>query len=420
MRKRSEMRRGGAVSGDRSVIKIQDRTAQRIAERTCEVLGYSVLVTDENGIIIGCVERNRLGLFHKPSIAAMRGGIPVLTSPEQAKRDEVRPGYTAPITFSSSVVGSIAMSGLPKDVKRYGDFVQRQAEILMMEEAFSEVRMRRQKALRELAEGIMLYHPDDSNAAVLLFQGRELGFDLENCHIAVIVEFSKPDNVRPEDADSFAEMTLNRIVNFLDNHLHLVAPLVENQIAMFLTLPCSRYTGEMEEAAAALCRSLAEHMRESGIDIRVGIGYEADNLKSLARSAHIARDAMSVGKALGMSICPANKLNTEILLSYLPRGRRQQHIDGVLRNIDMISDELMDTFMTWCGNPFAMCDVARELSIHRNTLKYRLERLRDILGLDTLNFHDCFAIWAAFTLRKLERQENQHSAVTHGKIKAER
>lgn len=193
---------------------MQKKTAQAIAKTTSEVIGYGVLVTDERGIIIGCNDEKRLGTFHKPSLEVMRTGQPALTSREEADRlERVKPGYTAPIALSAQVVGTISIAAPPQKAERYGLLVRKQAEILLMEQAFLELKLRQQLAVRDLAESIMLYRPEDENTEMLLLHGRELGFDLERCRIAVILEL-RDLRLSPEGQDSFRDMALNRIANF--------------------------------------------------------------------------------------------------------------------------------------------------------------------------------------------------------------
>ena len=379
------------------------KTAQAIAETTSEVIGYGVLVTDERGIIIGCNDAKRVGTLHEPSLEVMRTRQPARTSREEAARLEgVKPGYTAPIALSAQVVGTISIAGPPQRAERYGLLVRKQAEILLMEQAFLELKLRQQLAVRDLAESIMLYRPEDENTDMLLLHGKELGFDLERCRIAVILELRDP-NRRSEGQDALRDMALNRITNFFSNPTHLIAPLRNRQLVLFLALSCSRREGEMEEAALRLCEALADHLRKEGIDMEAGIGIDADTLPLLAQSAHLAREALSTGRALGMRICPSRALGIEMLLSYIPAGRKRQHIERVLRNLEEVTQELSDTFLAWCRDPFSPAEVARSLAIHRNTLQYRLKKLRDILGLDPWNFHDCFTIWSALILRKFSR-----------------
>lgn len=388
------------------------KTAQAIAQTTSEVIGYGVLVTDERGIIIGCNDTKRVGTLHLPSLGVMRTGQPTLTSKEEASHLEgVKPGYTAPIALSDQIVGTISIAGPPHKAERYGLLVRKQAEILLMEQAFLELKLRQQLAVRDLAESIMLYRPEDENTDMLLLHGKELGFDLERCRIAVILELREErGRGHQKGQDSFRDLALNRIVNFFANPAHLIAPLRNRQLALFLALPCSSREGEMEEAALHLCEALSDHLGKDGLMAELGIGLEADTLPLLTQSAHLAREALSTGRALGMQICPARALSAELLISYIPAGRKRQHVERVLRGPENVSQELADTFLAWCRNPFAPAEVARSLSIHRNTLQYRLKKLRDLLGLDPWNFHDCFAIWSALLLKRFGRSPKGEGA----------
>lgn len=375
------------------------KTAQAIAEMTSEVLGYGVLVTDEDGVIIGCSEVARVGKLHAPSLPVLASGMPNLTSKEEAQTMGVKPGYTAPIMLSGRVAGTVSIAGLPRDVERYGRLVKRQAEVLLMEQAFLERRLRRQWAVQELAESIMLYRPEDGGGEALLQRGQDLGFDLGGCRIAVVLNVRSPED-RPSAGgeNAFREMVLNRIVNFFGGPEHLVSPLSSQQIVAFLSLSCGR---GMEETALHLCEGLVAQLREAGVEAEAGIGRGAEGLPRLAESAHLAREALSTGRALGLTVCAARDLSAEMLLSYLPAWRKRQHIEHVLG--DGMDATLTETFLAWCRNPFSANRVARELSIHRNTLQYRLKKIREVLGLDPWNFHDGFAVWSALILRKFSR-----------------
>lgn len=157
----------------------------------------------------------------------------------------------------------------------------------------------------------------------------------------------------------------------------------------------------------SFCEKLAENLEAPdarkglGISVCMGIGCEANSLPSLAQSARMARMALDVGCALGMKTCSYKALRTEILLSCIPPSYQRQHIEQTLHNMQDIDDELLETFLAWCNSSFSAGKVARKLSIHRNTLQYRLKKLKDLLGLDPWNFHDCFCLWAALTLKKM-------------------
>ncbi|MBR1672614.1 MAG: hypothetical protein IJ702_06780 [Fretibacterium sp.] len=218
---------------------ISQKTAQTIAETTSEVLDYGVLVTDEGGIIIGCSERERLGRLHAPSLEVMERNEPRLTTQDEAAVLGVRPGYTAPITLSGKVVGTVSIAGLPQDVERYGRLVRKQAEILLVEQNFLERKLSRQLAMRDLAENILLCRPEDGNANSLLLYGRDLGFDLTRYRIAVVVGFRR--GMTSATGTSSPEMMYNRLMALLASSGHFIAPLRTQQVVLFLALNANSY-----------------------------------------------------------------------------------------------------------------------------------------------------------------------------------
>ena len=91
------------------------KMAQNIAKSTSDVIGHGVLVTDENGMIIGCNDEKRIGEYHPPSIKVMQENMPMTTSISDAENyGNVLPGYTLPIRFFDRVMGSVSIAGLPR------------------------------------------------------------------------------------------------------------------------------------------------------------------------------------------------------------------------------------------------------------------------------------------------------------------
>ena len=140
---------------------MQAKTAQSIAESASEIIGYGVLVTDENGLIIGCNDVKRVGTPHNPSLEVLRTTRSVSTSKEEAAcMKGVKPGYTCPIKMLDDVVGTISIAGPSDKVNRYGLLVQKQAEIMLREQNIWEMKLRREQAVRDLAQSVLLYYPE--------------------------------------------------------------------------------------------------------------------------------------------------------------------------------------------------------------------------------------------------------------------
>ena len=194
--------------------------AQNIAKSTSDVIGYGVLVTDENGIIVGCNEEKRLGESHPPSIRVMQENRPMPTSSVDAENyQNVLPGYTLPIQLFDRVLGSVSISGLPEEVARYGLLVQKQAEIMLREHAFLESNLLRERALRDLIENVALYDQRTGNAELVMIQAKELGFNLSWCRIAIVIEMKKWSK---EGAESSFQRMLREIRTNFSNPRNVI------------------------------------------------------------------------------------------------------------------------------------------------------------------------------------------------------
>jgi carbohydrate diacid regulator len=394
------------------------KTAQSIAESASEIIGYGVLVTDESGTIIGCSDVKRVGTKHDPSLEVLRMAKPISTSREEAASMKgVRPGYTCPIKFFDDLVGTISIAGPPDKVARYGLLVQKQAEIMLREQNILEMKLRKEQAIRDLAQSILLYDEAEDGRGILS-HARELGYDLECCRIAVILEIVS----QSETGEWNFDKTLWQIRNFFPERKHLISVVENFQIVLYLALPCPNDTGEMEATAARLSQSLLEDLEDHGIVALAGVGLEARDFTRLSRSARAARMALRAGKLLKGGpdafdgtrptsvtdrIHSAKELALETLLMTLSKKQIPNHIERITAKFrdDDTDGELARTFLAWCRNPFASGEVAKELAIHRNTLQYRLKKIKEIIGLNPWDFHDSFLLWTALTLQQVGQEK---------------
>ena len=104
---------------------------------------------------------------------------------------------------------------------------------------------------------------------------------------------------------------------------------------------------------------------------------------------------------------PTFSFNRKALLDMLPVGKREEFAHRTLAGLEGRSDyeEMRDTFLGWCESPFASGEVAERLSMHRNSLQYRLKKIRALTGKDPWNFKDAFELWAAFVLKNISEEE---------------
>ncbi|MDO5114488.1 MAG: sugar diacid recognition domain-containing protein [Synergistaceae bacterium] len=385
------------------------KMAQNIAESASEVIGRGVLVTDENGIIIGCNIKKRVGTFHEPSMAVMRENKPCVTYSEEAKKmPGVYPGYTLPIQFFDKVVGSISITGMPEEVERFGLLVQKQAEIMLREQAFLESNLMRERALRDLVENVASYDGSQGMGDLITLQGKELGVTLTRCKDALVVEMK---SWKDESSENAYQIMVRELRSAFSHPRNVICPQRNRRVTVFVT-PNRLGTNDdilqnIEEAA----KSFVSGIESKGIKADVAIGFPATDLGGLSISLRSARDALRLAGQLRMSgVISARNLTSETLLDMLPAGRREEFANRTLAALIGRGDyeEMRDTFLGWCESPFASGEVAERLAMHRNSLQYRLKKIRALTGKDPWNFKDAFELWAAFVLKNISGEETKN------------
>jgi hypothetical protein len=71
---------------------------------------------------------------------------------------------------------------------------------------------------------------------------------------------------------------------------------------------------------------------------------------------------------------------------------------------DALGTELQETALAFFRNDLHISDTARVLYLHRNSLLYRLEKIREITGYDIRKFDDAVALWTALHVWKIRKQ----------------
>ena len=380
------------------------KNGSEYCKSTSDVIGHGVLVTDENGMIIGCNDEKRIGEYHPPSIKVMQENMPMTTSISDAENyGNVLPGYTLPIRFFDRVMGSVSIAGLPEEVERYGLLVQKQAEIMLREQAFLESDLLRERSLRDLIENISSYDPKEGSGELIMMQARELGFNISKCRVALVIEMSRWSN---ETAEAAFQRMLREVRSSFSNPRNVICPQENYRVTVLLSVGADREPDKTYEAAEVLSKDFLESIGAKGILADVSIGFYALDLHGLSRSINSARNSLRLARRLGIKgMIRSEKFTGEALLDALPTGVREEYAARILKELPSRKDfnEMKETFMAWCGSPFASGNVAENLSMHRNSLQYRLKKIRSITGKDPWNFKDAFELWAAFVISDISK-----------------
>jgi sugar diacid utilization regulator len=166
--------------------------------------------------------------------------------------------------------------------------------------------------------------------------------------------------------------------------------------------------GEPLEYAMALQDTL---QNELGLQAQIGIGEIAPTLADLHESYQQARQAVEIGSLF----CPDTQifeycaLVLERFLAEVPPETATRYTALLFnhRNVNLFSDEMLDTVIVFIKKNLNLSDAARELYIHRNTLVYRLDKILRQCGLDLRLFEDAMLFKLLYNLRIRETRKTK-------------
>ena len=188
---------------------------------------------------------------------------------------------------------------------------------------------------------------------------------------------------------------------FPDKLQDFILSINETDIAVVKQISGTTTSEELEKLAASMEEMLKNELR---IKTVIGIGTIADHLRELADSYKEAQTAIDVGKVFDTerSIVHYENLGIGRLIYQLPTTLCEIFLSEVFKknSIDSLDQETLFTINKFFENNLNVSETSRKLFVHRNTLVYRLEKIKKLTGLDLRQFDHAIVFKVALMVRK--------------------
>ena len=188
---------------------------------------------------------------------------------------------------------------------------------------------------------------------------------------------------------------------FPDKLQDFVLSINETDIAVVKQLGANVADDELERVAQQMEDTLKG---ELFIKTVIGIGTVAEHLRELADSYKEAQTAIEVCKVFDSekSILNYENLGIGRLIYQLPTTLCEIFLSEVFKKsaIDSLDQETLFTINKFFENNLNVSETSRKLFVHRNTLVYRLEKIKKLTGLDLRQFDHAIVFKVALMVRK--------------------
>ena len=207
---------------------------------------------------------------------------------------------------------------------------------------------------------------------------------------------------RSSDLLSEAQPMLESLTDAVEFQPHVI----EGDGLMVAIFPVGATERVDERAGEETARALQDGLRSEGfVEARAvwsGLirGFP-ELLQTVRRFVHILRAAevfLENERLFGV-----RGLGVYELLLGVRQPLRQAYVEHVLPSaaVATLGAELEQTVAVFVQCDLNMSETARQIYLHRNSLLYRIERIRDLTGYDIRHFADAVTVWTALLLRRL-------------------
>ena len=151
--------------------------------------------------------------------------------------------------------------------------------------------------------------------------------------------------------------------------------------------------GQSADDMAEFTEALIGTLETEGIfDVRAGIGRECYDLTGLRESYFEGSDALLLGMRYHRQerVYEYDRQTLERIIDTIPEDKKKAIRSAFFGDNpkSAISNELLETVRVFFRNDLNLTAASKQLFIHRNTLNYRLDKIKKDFGLDLRSFED--------------------------------
>ncbi|MBS1165069.1 MAG: Sugar diacid utilization regulator SdaR [Proteobacteria bacterium] len=386
-----------------TLLHMDAALAQSIVERSMQIIDCNVNVMDARGVIIASGDQSRIGTLHQGALRVLEQQAAVEIDGDMARHfSGVKPGVNLPLCSQDTIVGCIGLTGLPDEVRRFAELVRLAAET-MLEQARLMQLLARDARLRETL--VLSLIRGEEITPWLRSWAERLGIDLEMPRVAAVIEVSTSG---ADVKTIVAELErLHGLLN-LPSHNNLVATISINEIVVLKPALNGQGLWDLDMHRQRIEKLVARMSERTRLGLRIALGRYFDGDLNISRSYQLARATLSVGKRRWSDRCVFlyDDLRLPVMLDSLRQSWIIEDIGApieILENSDR-NGQLLITLNTWFEQNMHLGKTAEVLGIHRNTLEYRLRRVRELLGINLSSIEQCFGLYLGCISRAWEKK----------------
>lgn len=352
---------------------MSNRLFQGIVHQMKDAIDRTIGVIDETSVVIACSELGKIGEVNESvNSETLSSTAPFVVN-----------GYT----YRS--FGSNAKYDYAVFVQGTDEYAQKYAQLLSVSFASIKQYYDEKYDRSNFIKNVIL---DNILPGDIYLKARELHFNSEVSRVCLLIKIVSKTDVSAYDI----------VQNlFPDKSKDFVININEVEIALVKEIKPDTESRDLEKLASSISDTLSSEFYTHCV---VGIGTTVTGIKDLARSFKEAQSALEVAKVFDTdrTIVSYDNLGIARLIYQLPTTLCEMFLKEVFKrgSIESLGQETLFTIQRFFENNLNVSETSRKLFVHRNTLVYRLEKIKKLTGLDLREFEDAIVFKVALMVKK--------------------
>ncbi len=361
-----------------SVLDVE--LAQKFIEKIVKNLHFNVNVMNEKGIIIASKDKGRVGDFHEVAFNLLNGKMTngIVKKIDEGKFINTKAGINMFIEYEREKVGVICVSGNPAEVEVFAELVKTSMETMLEYEFYRENQRRKKTDIDKFMHYLLfeenmemhiakkmadeIYFKEDLHRVVMIVHN---GTMLDN---AVVIE-------QLQKAKGASKVDLITVVR---NDNIVLLKYVEDAQGNVLT----HFRDDIKAYYEHVMQLLPEKVEQDKITFFVGtLQKNIERYRGSYMNAYFLYSQLKYRQGIYFF----NDCLMDYLRSMLTM-KAYDNIFSVYKEFFSQSDQIMiyETVDALNNNNYNLVNSAKELFIHRNTMVFRINKIREILKIDPL------------------------------------
>ncbi len=405
-------------------MQINETIAETIVNKIFTILGKEVVLSDAGGNVLASTDLSKTHKNYTQMQQAAHSGKNLEVGKEEFGfiKDPLPAGIIIPLTYSGEIVGAIYIQDEPSNYNKYFSVVKTAAELLLHQTMVIDNipykdRIKDNFIFGLLHRKISWDDPRTYDEAELL----EIGLHKDKAVVIIYApgfwqeQFqdiaSASEDERQIVLHAYKKKIYEAVKEFFGETGNLQIAYFGNDTFVVLVDEGQNLKGPQ---IVMLLRSKGANLNENilrkfdkalkRVAIAVGNFYRGKD------GIALAYEEAKVALQLGMSVDenkPTYHVDDLGMIAILAGGNKRWQ-ESFVRNLltQLLSEKyLIETVDMFFEQNMSLTQTAKKLGIHRNTLLYRLSKVKKITGLDPRKFNDAIKIKLASLLSFMHEKE---------------